>query len=69
MIPQEDTNKILAWEKLNLIICLWVMIGTIQKNGTIWKKFKELNVKIIYFPYTQSCSTTLIKKKKNFKSK
>ena len=64
VIPQEDTNKILAWNKIKFD---YLFVGDDWYNTEKWnnleEKFKELNVKIMYFPYTQSCSTTIIKKK------
>ena len=63
VIPQEDTNKVLAWKKIKFD---YLFVGDdwyqTEKWNNLEKKLKEFNVKIIYFPYTKSCSTTLIKK-------
>ena len=64
VIPQKDTDKVLAWNKIKFNI---LFVGDDWYNTPKWNGFenelKKYNVKIVYFPYTQSCSTTLIKKK------
>ena len=66
VIWQEDIDKYKAWEKLNFN-CLFV--GDDWKGNENWKKWeqklKEKNVEVIYFPYTKSISSTLLKKKLN----
>ena len=63
VIPQENTDKLLAWHKIKYDL---LFVGDDWYNTPKWNTFeknlKEYNVKIIYFPYTTSCSTTLIKK-------
>ena len=63
VIPQEDTDKVLAWNKIKFNI---LFVGDDWYNTPKWNGFenelKQHNVKIVYFPYTKSCSTTLIKK-------
>ena len=60
-VPQKNMNKILAWEeyKFNKMF-----VGDDWKGTDKWNeleiKFKKLNVKIIYFPYTKGTSSTLI---------
>ena len=64
VIPQIDTNKYEAWEKIKFNI---LFVGDDWYNTEKWNKFEnqlnEHNVKVVYFPYTKACSTTLIKKK------
>tara|TARA_Y100000741_G_scaffold307083_1_gene249754 strand:+ start:207 stop:629 length:423 start_codon:yes stop_codon:yes gene_type:complete len=60
-VPQKNMNKISAWEeyKFNKMF-----VGDDWKGTDKWDeleiKFKKLNVKIIYFPYTKGTSSTLI---------
>ena len=62
-IPEEITDKLKAWEKLKFNI---IFKGDDWKGTAKWdeleKKFKNLNVKVVYFPYTQSTSSTKIRK-------
>ena len=64
VIPQEDTDKVLAWNKIKFNI---LFVGDDWYNTPKWNQFekelKQHNVKLVYFPYTKSSSTTLIKKK------
>lgn len=64
VVPQTNTDKYEAWERLKFNV---LFVGDDWYNTKKWnnfeEKFKKVNVKIIYFPYTQKCSTTLIKKK------
>lgn len=61
VVPQENMNKIEAWEKLHFNVMFvgddWK--GT-QKWNTYEKQLAEVGVKIIYFPYTKGTSSTLI---------
>ncbi|SHK18125.1 glycerol-3-phosphate cytidylyltransferase [Clostridium cavendishii DSM 21758] len=61
VIPQESMNKFEAWEKLKFDI---VFVGDDWYNSDKWNKyeeqFKEVGVKIIYFPYYKGTSSTLI---------
>jgi glycerol-3-phosphate cytidylyltransferase len=60
-IPQEDMNKIAARDKLNFDI---MFVGSDWHGTNKWvkieKELKEKGVKIIYFPYTQGTSSSLI---------
>jgi glycerol-3-phosphate cytidylyltransferase len=64
VIPQNDTNKILAWNKLKFNK---LFVGDDWYNTQKWNEMetflKTKNVDVIYFPYTTKCSTTMIKKK------
>ncbi|NMA65590.1 MAG: adenylyltransferase/cytidyltransferase family protein [Clostridiaceae bacterium] len=61
VIPQSNMNKFEAWEKLKFDI---MFVGDDWFNTDKWrdyeKKFNEVNVKIVYFPYTKGTSSTLI---------
>jgi glycerol-3-phosphate cytidylyltransferase len=60
-IAQEDMDKFKMWEKLKFDI---MFVGDDWFATTKWKeieeKFKEVGVRIIYFPYTKSTSSTMI---------
>jgi glycerol-3-phosphate cytidylyltransferase len=60
-IPQNDMDKFSAWKKLKFDI---MFVGDDWYNKLKWneieKQFKEVGVKIIFFPYTQGISSTLI---------
>ena len=60
-VPQNDINKFLAWEKLKFDI---LFVGDDWYGEKNWKqyeeKLKEINVKIIFFPYTKGTSSTLL---------
>jgi glycerol-3-phosphate cytidylyltransferase len=62
-IPQLDMNKIEAWNKLKFDV---MFVGDDWFNTEKWtdldKKFKEVGVRIMYFPYTKGTSSTLINK-------
>jgi glycerol-3-phosphate cytidylyltransferase len=61
VVPQNDMDKFAMWERLKFDI---MFVGDDWLNTPKWKKldekFKAQGVKIIYFPYTQGTSSTLI---------
>jgi len=61
VVPQENMDKFEAWEMLKFDIMFvgddWAK--TEKWNG-IEQKFDEVGVKIVYFPYTKSTSSSLI---------
>jgi glycerol-3-phosphate cytidylyltransferase len=61
VVPQNDMDKFKMWEQLKFDV---MFVGDDWFNSEKWraldKKFKEVGVKIIYFPYTQGTSSTLI---------
>lgn len=63
VIPQHTHDKFESWLKLKFDI---LFVGDDWYNSSQWNnyesKLREHNVKVIYFPYTRSISTTLIKK-------
>ena len=60
-IPQYEIDKFKVWEKIKFDV-LFVGDNWYESDG--WKimenKFKEVNVRVIYFPYTKGTSSTLI---------
>ena len=63
VVVQNTMNKISAFKKYNFNI---MFVGDDWKNTDSWNEieneFKKLNVKIKYFPYTKSTSSTKINK-------
>jgi len=61
VVPQNDMDKFKMWEQLKFDV---LFVGDDWFNSEKWKaldkKFKEVGVKIIYFPYTQGTSSTII---------
>ena len=60
-IPQEDLDKFKMWEKLHFDV---LFVGDDWFQAPSWqemeKKFKEVGVRVVYFPYTKGTSSTLI---------
>ena len=61
VVPQENMDKFEMWKKLNFDI---MFVGDDWYNTPKWEelenKFKEVGVKIIYFPYTKGTSSTIL---------
>jgi glycerol-3-phosphate cytidylyltransferase len=61
VIPQNDMDKFTMWEKLKFDV---LFVGDDWFQSEKWeeldKKFKEVGVKIVYFPYTKGVSSTII---------
>lgn len=61
VVPQNDMDKFKMWERLKFDV---MFVGDDWLNTPKWKeldqKFKSVGVKIIYFPYTQGTSSTII---------
>ena len=61
VVPQTSMNKIDAWEKLKFDV---IFHGDDWKGSKLYndieKKFNELNVDMVYFPYTKGTSSTLL---------
>ncbi|MBO0958845.1 adenylyltransferase/cytidyltransferase family protein [Neobacillus sp. MM2021_6] len=64
VVPQTNRDKFLAWEALQFNV---MFVGDDWKGNAIFneveKKFNLVGVDIIYFPYTQGVSSTLVKQK------
>ena len=60
-IPQYDMDKFEMWQKLQFNVMFvgddWYQS---EKWNEIGEKFDEVGVRIVYFPYTQGTSSTLI---------
>lgn len=60
-IPQENLDKYEMWKKLHFNI---LFVGDDWYKNERWmemeRKFDEVGVRIIYFPYTKGTSSTLI---------
>lgn len=61
VIPQESMDKFEAWEKLKFDV---MFVGDDWFKSEKWqdldKMFKDVGVRIIYFPYTKGTSSTLL---------
>lgn len=66
VIPQEDRDKLKAWEKLEFDV---MFVGDDWKGKSLFVQteevFKELGVEIVYFPYTKDTSSTILREKLN----
>ena len=60
-IPQETLDKFKAWEKLHFDI---LFVGDDWYKSDSWQemeeKFKQVGVRVVYFPYTKGTSSTLL---------
>ena len=60
-IPQDNLDKYIMWEKLRFDV---LFVGDDWFQTAKWQemeeKFNNVGVRIIYFPYTQGTSSTLI---------
>lgn len=60
-IAQESMDKFKVWEKLKFDV---LFVGDDWFETPKWKeieeKFKEVDVKVVYFPYTKSTSSTIL---------
>jgi glycerol-3-phosphate cytidylyltransferase len=63
VVPEKDSNKLLAYNNLKFDI---IFKGDDQKGSEKWikyeKEFKKKGVKIVFFKYTKSTSSTKIRK-------
>ncbi|PFP29501.1 glycerol-3-phosphate cytidylyltransferase [Bacillus sp. AFS073361] len=64
VVPQTNRDKFLAWELLQFDV---MFVGDDWKGNALFneveKKFNMVGADIIYFPYTQGVSSTLVKQK------
>jgi len=60
-VPQESMDKMEAWKRHRFDL---MFVGDDWKNTPKWNeletRFKEVGIRIVYFPYTQGTSSTLI---------
>ena len=63
VVAQEDMNKYEIWKKLTFDI---MFVGDdwyeSDKWNSIEEKLNDVNVRVVYFPYTKGTSSTLINK-------
>lgn len=63
VVPQENMNKMKAWEKYKFDV---VFVGDDWKGTVKWneieRQFKLVGVDVVYFPYTVCTSSTLLAK-------
>lgn len=61
VIPQESMDKFAIWEKLKFDV---MFVGDDWFQTEKWKdfdkQFRDVGVRIVYFPYTKGTSSTLI---------
>ena len=61
VIPQVDMDKFEVWNKLKFDV---MFVGDDWHQTPKWQKiendFKEVNVRVVYFPYTKGTSSSLI---------
>ena len=61
VVPQESMDKFEMWQKLKFDV---MFVGDDWFQSEKWEdldnKFKEVGVKIVYFPYTKGTSSTLL---------
>lgn len=62
-ISQEDMDKLKMWEKLKFDV---LFVGDDWFDTPKWKEieqqFKDVGVKVVYFPYTKNTSSTILNK-------
>jgi glycerol-3-phosphate cytidylyltransferase len=62
VVSQENMNKLDAWEKYKFDV---MFVGSDWKGTNIWNEyedqFRRIGVDIVYFPYTQGTSSTLLR--------
>lgn len=64
VVPQENRDKYSAYEKYKFDV---MFVGDDWKGNSLFeeveKKFKEVGVEVVYFPYTKGTSSTILKEK------
>lgn len=64
VVPQENRDKYSAYEKYKFDV---MFVGDDWKGNSLFeeveKKFKDVGVEVIYFPYTKGTSSTILKEK------
>ena len=67
VVPQVNRDKFAAWEELKFDV---MFVGDDWKGSPLFneveRKFNEVGVEIVYFPYTKGVSTTELKHKMKF---
>lgn len=64
VVPQENRDKYSAYKKYEFNV---MFVGDDWKGNSLFeeveKKFKEVGVEVVYFPYTKGTSSTILKEK------
>lgn len=64
VVPQVNRDKYSAWQTLQFNA---MFVGDDWKGSTLFnqveQKFKKVDVEIVYFPYTNGISSTIVKEK------
>lgn len=64
VVPQENRDKFLAWENIRFDV---MFVGDDWKGNELFneveKKLNNVGAKVVYFPYTQGTSSTILTKK------
>lgn len=64
VVPQENRDKYSAYEKYKFDV---MFVGDDWKGNSLFeeveKKFKNVGVEVVYFPYTKGTSSTILKEK------
>ncbi len=64
VVPQVNRNKFEAWENLKFDV---MFVGDDWKGSKLFTEvehqFREVGVDIVYFPYTQGTSSTMLREK------
>ncbi|MFT9596619.1 adenylyltransferase/cytidyltransferase family protein [Mesobacillus sp.] len=64
VVPQVNRDKFSAWENLKFDA---MFVGDDWKGSPLFceveKRFKQVGVEIVYFPYTKGVSSTIVKEK------
>ncbi len=68
VVLQEDLDKVKAWDKIHYDI---LFVGSDWQGTDKWNEYerqlKEKGAKVVYLPYTESTSSTILQKTiKNF---
>lgn len=70
VVPQVNRDKFSAWENLKFDV---MFVGDDWKGSPLFseveKRFKQVGVEIVYFPYTKGVSSTELKNKIQVKEK
>ena len=64
VIPQENRDKYSAYEKYKFNV---MFVGDDWKGNSLFeeveRRFKDVGVEVVYFPYTKGTSSTILKEK------
>lgn len=67
VVPQKNRDKFEAWENIRFDV---MFVGDDWKGNKLFldleKQFNKVGVDIVYFPYTQGISSTILRKRVNY---